>query len=402
MVRGVFVAALVAGCYRPSSEPACSVSCDTDACPIGLSCGSDGLCYSGTPCDERPDASVDGKQDDADADGCPGIGFVHFCPVNVSPTRTFAGTQIDTTSSSDCTEMKTLVGGETACVVSAEVLSVEGKLVVTGTNPLVLVGREKLAIAATGTIEVGSARNLAECGTPPNGPGQSEQGDGAAGGAGGTLSGLGGHGGARTAQEAVTAPKPGGSLANRLRGGCPGGNGGGNTAGNGFGAGGSGGGAIYLLSGTVIELRGDILAQGSGGFGAPGLSGSPGGGGGGGSGGMIILDAPMVALYATGVLLAAGGGGGAGGHNAIAVLPPQHGATATGASTLAPVGGVPNGCSDCGAGGAGAFAGSTGGNGSTPTNTNAGGGGGGGGAGLIQIFATTLSDGGARVRPPAI
>ena len=40
---------LLAGCYSPSINPNCRVSCEQGsvACPAGLACGSDGLCYEG-------------------------------------------------------------------------------------------------------------------------------------------------------------------------------------------------------------------------------------------------------------------------------------------------------------------------------------------------------------------
>lgn len=397
MVRsGLVAAVLLAGCYSPAGEPSCSVRCSGEACPIGLSCGTDGFCYRGTQCDQRPDASTD--TDLGDGDGCPGLGFVHFCPSPVAPLRMFGVESIDTTNPTHCTEMKVLVGGELACVIAATTMTVTAKLSVAGANPLVLVGVEKLTIEVGGQIDVSAARDLIDCGTPPNGSDQGGTDDGAAGGAGGTLAAVGGGGGARTSLVAKTPPNPVVPFDTHLRGGCPGGAGGRSLASAGGGTGGLGGGAIYLLSGTSIELHGQILAQGTGGSGASGPPGLPGGGGGGGSGGMIILDAPKITLAASGVLLAAGGGGGAGGRGGQTVMPTQNGATAT---ATAPNGGNPNNCQECGAGGGGAFATSLAADGKTTTGANAGGGGGGGGAGLIRYFTSGLTDDGARVRPPA-
>src|SRR6185436_8796867 len=94
------------------------------------------------------------------------------------------------------------------------------------------------------------------------------------------------------------------SVVNELRGGCPGQGGAGISD---EGAKGHGGGAVLLIAGRTIDVRGAINAAGEGGGGA-GTSAA--GGGGGGSGGMIVLDAPTITN--SGLILASGGGGGGG------------------------------------------------------------------------------------------
>jgi hypothetical protein len=93
-----------------------------------------------------------------------------------------------------------------------------------------------------------------------------------------------------------------------LHGGCPGG-----EDGAGFYATpGGGGGAIQISSATRIEITGvgKIDASGGGGAGVPQTSGSAGGGGGG--GGAIFLEAPVILLDGTDVVLSTKGGGGGG------------------------------------------------------------------------------------------
>jgi len=90
-------------------------------------------------------------------------------------------------------------------------------------------------------------------------------------------------------------------LPTTLRSGCPGGDG--ETTGSG----GQGGGAVLPISQTKIKVTGSINASGAG---SQGANVGPHGGGGGGSGGMIFGDAPLIEI--TGNVFANGGGGGGG------------------------------------------------------------------------------------------
>lgn len=124
---------------------------------------------------------------------------------------------------------------------------------------------------------------------------------------GGGFGGTGGNGGGYANSGGASVPFPG-PIAGGFGGGASGGSGGANGQ-----SGGGGGGAVQLVAGLSIEIGGGanpggVNAGGCGGTGAQfGEAGSAGG-----SGGAILLQAPVIAVKALGVLAANGGAGSTG------------------------------------------------------------------------------------------
>ncbi len=305
--------AIVASCYRPHADGACVVRCDPlaaadpGACPAGLHCGTDGLCFDDVQCDTPGlDGGVDGATD-TNATECYQTALADMvCPIALRPS--FAvGPLIDTDN--DCDEaLYRGEGGAPLCLIATTTLAVAGDVQIVGSRPLVLYVKSALIIPATATLDVsvGGAGANGSCDPPGNG---GSNGSSQGGGAGGSFVGTGGAGGANAGGVAVAAPT--GALPTRVRGGCNGGAGGlgANATGGG---GGAGGGALQLISPTRIDVLGAITAGGGGGSGASGTVSSSGGGGGGGSGGLVALDSPLV-TFASGTLILAHGGSGGGG-----------------------------------------------------------------------------------------
>jgi hypothetical protein len=324
-----------------------------------------------------------------DAQTCFGTGLVGTC-LQTAPTAPLTisiSTMINTDSSSMCAP---IVSGGNYCVLAATTISVEAPLRATGSRPLVLVASDSIAVS--NTIDVGSHRGVtsetgagadpATCaaGTLPGKGG---------GGAGGTFAGTGGTGGNAGANAGGTPALV--TAVTELQGGCAGQDGQGAAAG----VKGHGGGAVFLIAGNTIDVRGGINAAGEGGSGG---ANTDSGGGGGGAGGMIGLDAPMIT--GSGLILANGGGGGGGSSSnnpggagsdpsSISAAPGGNGAVANGT----PFGG------DGGDGSAGLLAGPGVNGANDAIDTTGGGGGGGGGAGLVKAPATANL--GTQVSPPA-
>ena len=377
---------MLAGCYRPRIEGACEVRCDpanAPACPAGLACGADGLCFDEIECNVLP---ADGGTDSIDVppgDFCAGTGWLaNTCPSVIGPALNLPPT-IDTQS--DCDQ---IIAGN--CLVAAEQIAVVGAVQVTGPRPLVLFAQTNIIVATSSIIEAASGSGVG-CPTIAAGASTSSAGGATGGGPGGTLGGRGGNGGG--ADNAVHAMAPVAFPVTSLRGGCPGGSGGAGPASSAA-LGGAGGGAIYLIAGNAITIVGTIRAAGGGGGGGVPVIGTSCGGGGGGSGGVIALDAPMIQVRPTGVLFADGGGGGGGARG---------GTGSAGAAALLlgvrASGGVAFGMASTN-GALGSGLGVLSGESATDAGTSGGAGGGGGGAGVIKLFGTPTLDGGSTVSPP--
>ena len=266
------------------------------------------------------------------------------------------------------------------CVVSGTSVTIDGTLIGTGGKPLILIATDGPLIVQR-LLDVSSHDDVRGAGANPTGACTGATiADGAAGGAGGSLGGAGGRGGAGITGDATTAA-PGGVPAS-LRGGCPGRLGGTPSSST---AGGNGGGAVWLISNDRIVINGVINASGAGGEGGRSDPLADHGGAGGGSGGMIVLDAPIVEISATGVVMATGGGGGGGNEGAFSGLDgddpdpmdpddPADGGFGIGLDT-------------------GGDGGTTGNGGNGDSNTT--GCGGGGGTGYIRSFGTLMIEGAA-------
>jgi hypothetical protein len=334
------------------------------------------------------------------ATACFGNDLVTVCLAS-TPSRPLAITAQTTIDTSDSSMCAATTSSAKYCVVAATTISISAKLRGIGSKPLVLVASDSIAVTLDGSIDVGSHR-FTGVGLPQIGAGADPSicAPGAlptstGGGAGGSFAGLGGSGG-----NGINAGTGGGRAGaavvlplTELRGGCPGQDG--HSAADDQGAGGHGGGAVFLIAGTKIDVRGPINATGGGGGGGGEDSGGAqfiAGGGGGGAGGMIGFDAPVVSC--NNLLLASGGAGG----EASGAGFGQPGADPTTTSAAAGGRGNANG----GDGGAGssasvAAAGSAGVDGLV--GAYGGGGGGGGGAGFIRAPAgATL---GSYLSPPA-
>jgi hypothetical protein len=320
-------------------------------------------------------------------DGCYGGGMLVLCPNDpIQGNTALAITSpvtLSTTNSPLC-EPYHLENGtpdSAYCLVTARTITVTigGRWTITGTRPLVVIGKDLLAIDGTldasshAKMSIGPGANAAACiaGATPM------LDDGGPGGSFGTAGGAGGGTDAGPLVSAATAsPKPA-----TLRGGCSGREGSGGNRGTG----GAGGGAVYLIS-LALHVNGTIDASGAGGTGA-GLSA---GGGGGGSGGMIVLDAQTIVAGNGARIFANGGGGGEGGGGSNGgndgADPASPGIAALGGNGNAGAGG------DAGDGALGGGAGKAGMNG-----TDSGGGGGGGG-GVIRVFPSQAL--GGSISPP--
>ena len=264
-------------------------------------------------------------------------------------------------------------------------------LVVTGSRPLALVAYGTLTV--DGTIDasaelvrggpgagIGCADGAGVDGTTMVATNSLPGGTGGGGGAYSTDGGA----GAYVSPVPVAAPTtPGGEQRTDqalipLRGGCSGGRGGVADSNQARADSGAGGGAIELVAGTSITIRGIVSTSGGGGAGAT----EPGGGGaGGGAGGAILIHSPSLVLGGA-ILSSNGGAGGEGRRDTAPGMPGADGAIdsaspATGGSGAAGGNGGPGavGTADGGDGDAGVGS----------ANDTAGGGGGGGGAGRIHV-----------------
>jgi hypothetical protein len=332
-----------------------------------------------------------------DAQLCFGAGLGMLC-LSSAPTqaRTLNGT-IDTGMDASCDEIID-VTGTPACVIAGTTVDIPstGLYRGIGSRPLVIVSVGQFTIS--GQLTVGSLRGA------PAGAGASDQpcqGLGAAqadnggggGGAGGSFAGAGGPGGDGDLNDngSPTGQAPGGTAAAAaaptvLRAGCRGGTGGSGGGGSTVGVGGRGGGAVYLISGSDIQISGRVSASGAGG----GPGDEQGGGGGGGSGGMIGLDAP--AVFVSGFVTANGGGGGEGGGRFGPLGAP--GLDGTTDDSRAPGGIAPvNDGNDTDGGNGGVGSGGAELGGGDGDANNGGGGGGGGAAGFIDVKGVLQSTG---------
>ncbi|HEY5927401.1 MAG TPA: hypothetical protein VIV11_37210 [Kofleriaceae bacterium] len=396
MRRWTMFAALLAGCYRPALEDACTVACPDDFCPGDMQCGGDKLCHPrGTgDCSTLADANPN----DTATEVCLGDGFVKQCFERPTAPLMFSTDSFDT-NSGPCTLTRTEADGTTLCFLVGTRVEIDGTFRATGQHPLVLVGVDEVVVQATGVINVSSIHTSLIAGAGAgeakgcapsiaiggvNDPAET----GGGGGAGGSFRARGGNGGSGNNGTQVLA---GGVAVNALpvpsslRGGCPGGIGGYGVSGSG-GVGGYGGGAIYLLSGGMIRILGRINASGAGG-GRPNPSG---GAGGGGSGGFIGLDAKAYSFDATTRVYAVGGSGGAGA-SPVAVGVAGNQASGPSASPLTMT---------VGTGGSGGAGGAIGAGAAGSAASLGGGGGGGGSMGFIGMANMNVVPVGTFAPPP--
>lgn len=360
--------------------------------------------------DSSPGAAPDGPVDVARTMDGPAT----FVPIHVLPQTLVPGapdlilrmspTDIDTSALTiDGATTPYFVRQGNYAVLLARAFAVQGRIVIRGASPLIVVASDRVTVAAN--IDLRAVGSIPGPGAGSGGPGAGGPGASmlpvdvrlSSGGGGGSYGTLGGQGGSQR-PGAVPAGPSGARYGLRpdapLMGGSPGGDGG--FASGSIGAGGAGGGALQISSAVSISVLAEINASGGGGAG--GGVGSVGGGGGG-TGGEVLLEAPMIAISGT---LAASGGGGGGGGSGDAGPAGGDGQDGLGLDP-APggAGGIPQG-SDGGAGAAGvsgAFADAKPGDG-----YNSKGGGGGGGAGRIWLryrAATPLCLAGAAITPPA-
>jgi hypothetical protein len=375
------VAVASVGCYQPSPIASCLLRCEVATssvvCPSGLTCASGGFCVaSGETCSDAgvsDGAPADDAPTDDGGDGrfCFGVAPNTVC-FAAQPTGAITLVGFDTGVCS-LGELRSVNGRQT-CVVAGAVINVQARALITGLNPVFLIGIDNITINAGGGIDASSSALGVRrgAGSQPFGicPTPNQGGDFHDGSAGGSYAGRGGNGGLAAVEGGPSADvlEPG------YHGGCDG-------APNLFDAttGGPGGGAVYLATGPSgsITIGGFISAAGGGGLGGA----SSFGGAGGGSGGYIALDTPALIFGAAGKLIATGGGGG-GGANSTDVGQP---------------GGDPTAANGLGQGGAGASSAGEGGNGGVQGNGIKGGdptggdltlgaGGGGGGTGRIEFY----------------
>ncbi|MBA3391026.1 MAG: hypothetical protein H0T89_00190, partial [Deltaproteobacteria bacterium] len=221
----------------------------------------------------RLDASVDAIPDD----GCFGqygqdrAGLVRIC-LDAMPDKPLdLPANVDTTN---CAITAMQSNGVEVCVLAGTTVTVPFSARIHGARPLVVIAVRQLVIGVDGVIDVSGRRsmptpagaNVASCSAPSQNAMNINSGNGAGGGAGGALSATGGNGG--TGSTSGTPRSGGVSLASvafdGVRGGCRGGRGGSTSYAMG-GAGGSSGGALYLIAGESIVVRGVINASGEGG-----------------------------------------------------------------------------------------------------------------------------------------
>lgn len=407
MRRWWFGIALLAGCYRPATEAACSVHCTMNTgCPGDQMCGASGWCHppGADICDPTDDARVfdDAPLGDStivdlaliDIGGGPPYVFgtgIFTLSQNILPTNDVVlPTLINTTNPTACTVHQPPLGPEVCLIYARTIRDTNGAVRAEGTRPLVLVASETIdllhgidAASHVGGVP-GAGAFPGDCGLFVN-P-LPATGGGAGGAAGGSFQGQGGTGGAAGAGTAG-APALATSKPIYVRGGC---NGGGGLGGSPPGSGAFGGGAVYLIAASAITLGPNARINVSG----AGASNSFGSGNGGGSGGLIGLDAPQFSNQ--GELMANGGGGSSGYNNMIS--------TAGFDSTAPPFGGL-GGTQAIGSGGKGAggitmLMGLPG--AATAANLNAGGGG--GGSGYILAYPAGMAGmvNNGRVAPLAI
>ncbi|MGE3546834.1 MAG: hypothetical protein AB7L28_23110 [Kofleriaceae bacterium] len=370
---------------------ACLVTCaDGVSCPSHLAC-FDGVCK--TP---QGTCSTDVDPDAAPCvvtlggNGADGAGLFVHCLAPDPGSKALLGT-IDTSDKMQCTQTVLQQGTQQMelCVIAADTITIADTLTATGSRPLVIAAVNTLEVAMNGVVDVASHRAgsfgagaisaLADCEA-----GQAQMTGGGAGGSFGTIGGDGGDGGAGTGASAMSAPTPG-----TVRPGCSGTSGGPSAGG----LKGAAGGAVYLVAGGALTIRGTINASGASGTG--GLV-PNGGGGGGGSGGLIGLDAPMIHLFDTAIVMANGGAGGGG---ASSVTPGGDGSDPQLSTPGNPAaGGVgAGGAANAGGGATAVVAAANGGD----STTAGGGGGGGGGLGRTFAFGAITIDP-AAVTSPAI
>ncbi len=352
--------------------------------------------------DEAGDETTDGTGDGGvGPDACTSWSTqTDTCAISFSAT---IDVDEDATYNTDTHEL-TLIGGEVRLIAGSAQRDIAGLAGVVNVwtvesldllKNLRVVGSKPFGVIAPGPIRIAAiidatskasgagagARRFDACGTAAGRtPGPHANGGGAAGGSGGAFQGAGGDGGDADAnEEPVDGPLGGAAIAqpDGPLGGCPGGTGGAQGNQMNGGRAGAGGGAVYLASGTAIDIAsGGITAGGRGGEGGDGTSNLfDGGGGGGGSGGMIFLEAPTVAVHGP---LAANGGAGGGGADSNSGAKGEDGKHGDNPAN----GGPGSGSSGDGAtGSAGSIL-----DGASPMGRpNSGGGGGGGGAGFIII-----------------
>ena len=278
---------------------------------------------------------------------------------------------------------------------------------ITGTRPLAIVARERIQIV--GILDGSANLNNPGPGGLATGPGAGNSGTSTStsnggvdsGGAGGSYGSFGADGAtARAGSTTVNGGVRGAtynddSLPISVEAGSAGGAGGDADANATApcGLGGGGGGAIQLTAGYVLQIRGQVLANGGGGLGGCNKNAQGQGGGGGGSGGGLYFESRMLDLASGSVVAANGGGGGSGGDSLVRG---NNGENGRQSATPAP-GGTSPGTSggDGGNGAAGNTLATSG-----PINLPNGGGGG-GGVGRIVLRAQDMSTAGAIVSPPA-
>ena len=357
--------------------------CDFDGdklCPDGLTCGSSGVCgAAGSACD-----ACFGQPD----------GLLRVC-LATRPTGTFLvgsdNLQIDTTPGSDsmCVAYPQPASGALGvCLVAVKTISIEGKLGVVGSRPLVLLASGTLTFDDTGAIDAAADSSRAAP-AGPGGPGAGEPcvagvaGIGNAhGGAGGSFGTAGGAGGIGVSGGTPDEAGPVTGTLDHVRAGCAG-----SPGSEPMTPQGAEGGAVYLIAGGSMSIAGRIDASGAGGA---ANSGSDVGGAGGGTGGLIGLDAPSI-VFLGGALMANGGGGGCGrrlgGDNQCLGLAPTF--PVSSAAPFAPAGGgSADGWDSIGGNGATDDLATPGTPGGAASDTSPfGGAGGGGGAGILW-FAT--------------
>ncbi len=337
-----------------------------------------------------PDTSCAGGTVAVGRYGTSSAGLVQVCvPATGGPL--VLGGPFNTDLPAACQPMLQQSGPE-LCVVAATNIAVATPLVVTGLRPLVLAAAQQLTIDGSITVD-GSATAAGPGGDAPNcasGPGGTDAAKGGGGGGGGSWGGVGGIGGIGGPAGTGGFGHAGG-VVTAIRGGCRGGYGGDGSSANSGGLGGHAGGAIYLIAGASIIVRGNISASGGGGhFGAAGTTGG-GGGGGGGAGGLVAFDTPMLTIAgATGIWANGGGGGGGGGagtgvpvngsDGGVSTGPAVHAAAGSGGTAGTTMGGTG------GSGGVGSLQLDPGGTGSD--GGGGGGGGAGGGGGFVILYSS--------------